>query len=93
MSEAIDLFEHHEKQPDFLAAVTDYYCDKLEAEHDPAEVCREFLEAVRKVGYTFDYGLDCVPYGLVELEHRPESSLAANDFTDWMVKQLRSTVH
>ena len=57
MSEAIDLFEQHEKQPDFLAAVTDYYCDQLEAERDP------------------------------------ESSLAANDFTSWMVKQLRQTAH
>lgn len=30
----------------------------------PYDVCREFLAAVEAIGYTFDYGLDGIPYGL-----------------------------
>jgi len=65
MNEGLDLFDSHTEQPDILRDVTEGYSDILEnSERDSAEVCKEFLLAVEKLGYTFEYGLDFSPYNL-----------------------------
>lgn len=61
-----DLFEHLETLPEkVVAAVTG-----LECYND----CREAHEKISKLGYTFDFGLDGVPYHL-----RPKNTLPQND--------------
>lgn len=65
MSSEVDLFDQWELQPEVLQEVTSHYGTLLEeSERDGAELCREFLSAVEKLGYTFEYGLDCLPYDL-----------------------------
>ena len=58
-----DLFEHYEMQPPKLKEVVDRWDKKLTDGLSYDEVS-QFLRDVEKVGYTFDYYLDAVPYGL-----------------------------
>jgi len=60
--ETNDLFENYEQQPDELQRITDRF--SVLDDDDPYDVCREFLAAVEAIGYTFDYGLDGIPYDL-----------------------------
>lgn len=65
MTNEVDLFDQWELQPEALQEVTSHYGTLLEeSERDGAELCREFLAAVERQGYTFEYGLDCQPYDL-----------------------------
>lgn len=59
--EIIDLFEHYDKIPDNVAAVIEKYDT-----HDSLsyEECAAMLSEVEKLGYTFEYGLDGIPYDL-----------------------------
>jgi hypothetical protein len=57
----IDLFEHPELWPDELSRVIDKY-----TQDDDLTVWQlAFMHAeCLEVGYTFDYGLDCIPFNL-----------------------------
>lgn len=59
----LDLFEHYELQPKKLSKITDKWAAKYDDEVDYNDT-RKFLKEVEAVGYTFDYGLDNMPYGL-----------------------------
>ncbi len=60
-----DLFDVLEEQPEHLKQIVDHYVELLEVgDGDGYQVCAEFLRAVERIGYTFCYGLDGVPYGL-----------------------------
>lgn len=55
-----DLFEYYEDQPEELQRVLKPY-----EEHDPTyESLKKILEEVQSIGFTFDYGLDAMPYNL-----------------------------
>lgn len=67
----VDLFEYYDEMPPKLAKIINKYSDKFEDGLD-YEDTKKMLQQVEKIGYTFDYGLDNIPYGLrpigVELE-------------------------
>lgn len=70
----VDLFETPEQQPPELRRITEYYGALPDG--DLYEVCAEFLKEAEALGYTFDYGLDGMPYDLrsagdSELASRP----------------------
>lgn len=59
----VDLFEEPEAQPEALKTIVAHFTPKLEA-GDAYDVCRDFLAAVQRHGFTFEYGLDGEPYNL-----------------------------
>lgn len=72
-----DLFECHEQLPGELQDLIARYSDLLETgEIDRYEVCREFLEKVQPLGYSFEYGLDGEPYGLRQTDAADFDELA-----------------
>jgi hypothetical protein len=64
--EIVDLFEDYENIPENVQEVLDRYSEKYGEDfsemdyNDMAEMHKE----IEKIGYTFDYGLDNMPYGL-----------------------------
>jgi len=64
-TELPDLFEGSEQQPEALPHIVEHYAVLLDlGDRDGYQVCAEFWRADERVGYTFSYGLDGVPYGL-----------------------------
>ena len=63
----IDLFEDYESLPVELRDICERYSD-IEA-HDGFgyKECGELLADVEKLGYTFEYGLDAVPFNLQKI--------------------------
>jgi|AntRauTorcE11898_2_1112593.scaffolds.fasta_scaffold03417_4 hypothetical protein len=60
---SLDLFEHYEHQSKALKAITEKFSAQIEeSEGDSYEVLKQFHYEVQQLGYTFDYGLDAVPY-------------------------------
>ena len=57
----IDLFEQYDQQPPELKKVVDFWQQKEELTYQD---CRDFLSDVEAIGYTFDYGLDAMPFEL-----------------------------
>ena len=45
------------------AVITSYAKDDLTLDE-----CKQFQEELEQLGYTFDYGFDCVPYDLAKLK-------------------------
>lgn len=72
MDEPVDLFEDQESLPKNVQKVIDYYSQKIEeGDGNGYLLCKEFLHKMESLGYTFDYGLDGVPYGLEKLPSGP----------------------
>jgi hypothetical protein len=68
-NDPIDLFEDHKSQPPELSEMTTSMMHQLEkGNYNRHEVCANFRKAMRKIGYTFDFGLDCEPYDLRPLD-------------------------
>lgn len=60
-----DLFQAQETLPEHIRAIIDHHTNLIENnDGDATLLCREFLAAIEPEGYTFDYGLDGVPYDL-----------------------------
>jgi hypothetical protein len=60
----VDLFEEYEQQPPKVRAIYDKYEEKIiDGDFDYSDSA-DFLKEMQSIGYTFDYGLDNVPYGL-----------------------------
>jgi len=59
-----DLFDDYESQPKKLRNITEKWAEKYEDEEMSYSDTSKFLKEVESVGYTFDYGLDNMPYGL-----------------------------
>jgi hypothetical protein len=59
----VDLFEHPEQMPSELKEITDRYYEEYGEDMD-YEHTGNMLKEVEAIGYTFDYYLDNVPYGL-----------------------------
>lgn len=56
----ICLFEHYEQQPTELRNIINKY-DFKNVSYD---TLRQLEKEVNKIGFTFDWGLDCIPYNL-----------------------------
>lgn len=65
LSDSVCLFERHDLQPPALARICGKYkhFDSLDYRQ-----CEVFLREVEVLGYTFEYGLDGVPFDLRPIE-------------------------
>ncbi len=59
-----DLFEDFEAMPHELREICETYSDSLDDCEKLYVMCSEFLAKVEAIGYTFEYGLDGIPFGL-----------------------------
>lgn len=59
----VDLFEHWQTLPETMQNVLNKYAE-IEHDYTTLEAMQQECEAL---GYTFDFGLDCVPYDLRKL--------------------------
>jgi hypothetical protein len=60
-NQIVDLFSSPEKMPDFLKDIFAPYESESELSY---EILGSLQKQCEKVGYTFDFYLDAVPYGL-----------------------------
>lgn len=58
----MDYFEFPEEQPEAVRRITEKYSAIEDV--DLYRLCQEFLEELEQVGWTFDYGLEGVPFDL-----------------------------
>lgn len=58
-----DLFEQFETLPDDVQDIL----NRFNSEGETYENCAEMLKLLKEKGYTFEYGLDAVPYNLTRL--------------------------
>jgi hypothetical protein len=58
-----DLFEDYKNQPIELKSICDKYAKEYE-DYIPYPEMENFLKEVNNIGFTFDYGLDLIPFGL-----------------------------
>lgn len=58
-----DLFQDQENITIELKSICDKYSSTYE-DYIPYPEMQKFLLEVNKIGFTFDYGLDLVPFGL-----------------------------
>jgi hypothetical protein len=64
-----DLFQAQDTLPENVRAIIDYHTILIENDDGNAYLlCRDFLADIEPHGYTFDYGLDGVPYDLQRIE-------------------------
>jgi hypothetical protein len=84
--EGIDLFEDYQNTPANLQKVLDRNEDNLMS-RDYKKI-EKALRDVEKLGYTFDYELDGVPYDL-----RPMGMKGKNKFADGGVMEKAGTLH
>ena len=61
------LFENYKKQPENLKVICKKWQMKSENQGLDYNDCKNFLNEVEKIGYTFSYGLDAEPYNLKKL--------------------------
>lgn len=59
----VDLFETPEVLPDLVQHMLNAFNEK----ENSYENCKELLEALQSLGYTFEYGLDAIPFELREM--------------------------
>lgn len=60
----VDLFEHPELIPEPVSEILNRFQEESDGDELSYENLRLMLDAVHNEGYTFEYGLDAVPYGL-----------------------------
>ncbi len=64
LSETTDLFENPELLPSEVLAVLQKFQDK----DNTYENCEDLLVELNNVGYTFEFGLDAIPFDLQKIE-------------------------
>jgi len=68
--DADDLFENFDAMPQELREICESYSDSLENCENLYAMCKEFLAKVEAIGYTFEYGLDGIPFDLKRIDER-----------------------
>jgi len=63
----MDLFINYDKQPKKLAKIVSRYVKKYLYDSATYKDTNAFLKDINAIGYTFEYGLDNVPYNLKKL--------------------------
>ena len=56
----MDLFENYDQQPKILSDILNQY----DLENMTYKNCKEMLQKVNEIGYTFEYGLDAQPFNI-----------------------------
>jgi hypothetical protein len=85
--ETIDLFETPELLPDNIKAILDTFDVETLSYSD----CQSMLAQMEKLGYTFEFGLDAVPFNLRISENQPiESMQSENDKVLNFIKEFQS---
>ena len=59
-----DLFEHTEELP----AIVVHTLYKYSFSDESYQTCEKLLAELRPLGYTFDYGLDAIPFDLRKID-------------------------
>jgi hypothetical protein len=62
----VDLFNCIDKLPLKMQGILTDFSEKENSYED----CEIFLQECQKEGYTFEYGLDAIPYNLNEINYR-----------------------
>jgi hypothetical protein len=60
----VDLFEHPELIPKPVSEILNRFQEEADGDELSYEQLKQMLDEVHNEGYTFEYGLDAVPYGL-----------------------------
>ena len=58
------LFENYKLQPKKLSEICDKYLERMVYDGLSFKECKEFLNEVEKIGFTFDYEMDAEPFNL-----------------------------
>lgn len=79
-----DLFEYYEEQPEELRAIINKYTDENYDYGDSYEYSEleEMLREVEAIGYTFEYGLDAIPYALRKIGVKVSELEGYEDYDD-----------
>lgn len=72
------LFEDYQNQPKELKRI----CDKYSKKYIDYNKIEKFLAEINSTGFTFDYGLDCVPYALRPINTKLEDVEGYNDIEE-----------
>ena len=62
----MDYFEHPEKIPSEISQLMDEFQALDDA--DPYSLCKSLLSSIQPLGWTFEYGLDGLPYNLCPIK-------------------------
>lgn len=62
MKKQKDLFDDYDNLPKELKTIFDKYTD--DCLYNPYETVKKILNECETIGFTFDYGLDAIPFGL-----------------------------
>ena len=65
----IDLFDRIDLAPPEIQQIVDRYSDINDGDLQYQE-CEDMLKEVEAHGYTFEYGLDAIPYGLKKISDK-----------------------
>lgn len=85
---SLDLFKHSEHQSKALKAITEKFSAQMaESERDGYAVLKQFHYEAQQLGYTFDYGLDSVPFNL---RSDPGLMPASRMDRDSLIEQLKT---
>lgn len=63
-----DLFEFQEFLPENIQGILDRFSERHEDHEDQYLLCKSLIEELEQNGYTADYDLDGMPFGLKKLE-------------------------
>jgi hypothetical protein len=73
------LFEQQENLPVKVQKAISLHTDLIEkGEEDGYALCKTFQNDIRKMGYTFEYGLDGVPYNLQKYKKTFDQTFSPN---------------
>ncbi len=67
----MDLFENYDQQPKILSDILNQY----DLENMTYKNCKEMLQKVNEIGYTFEYGLDAEPFNLHNIKTKEIETL------------------
>lgn len=75
-----DLFDFPERIPEAIQKIM----DSADEDKDPYKECERMLGEMSVLGYTFEYGLDGVPFGLEKMDEEDFLHIEAKKLLDEM---------
>jgi len=86
--EEIDLFEHPEKLPKQVQSVLNKYSE----DDNTYESLGKMLSEMKPLGYTFEYGLDAVPYDLKKIKSnsKPQPKRVKKSSEDVKINKVKT---
>jgi len=87
------LFQNYKKQPKKLSDIYERWLPKIVYYGLSFNECDEFLEEVEKIGYTFDFDFDAIPYNLRIIKNKPMAKIEKTQaFFEWLHEKIK-TIH